>query len=164
MIPALLFLMMLLKIVQQNINRSKIIALIVGLALTCNAALWCKFVYNIFTDNLSKKEAQNIADRGAIEQKIIDLQKKSLPVIVSYTEPYYAFFSIRNQYAITKKVLVLLDSGFKTTAPVQLLIITENTPSQKESDFLLRNHATEIFAGSRCKIFYILAEKNSSSK
>lgn len=164
MIPALLFVLMLLKILQQNLNRSKITALVLGLALTCNAALWCKFVYNIFTDNLSKKEAQNIADRAAIEQKIIDLQKKSLPVIVSYTEPYFAFFSIRNQYAITKKVPVLLDSGFKTTNPVHLLIITKNVPTQKETDFLLRNHAKQIFSGDQCRMFYLLVEKNSISK
>ena len=164
MIPALLFLMMLLKILQQYIHRSKIIALALGLVLTCNTALWCKFIYNIFTDNLSKKEIQNITDRAAIEQKIIDLQKNSLPVIVSYTEPYFAFFSVRKQYAITKKVNFLLDSGYKTSAPVQLLIITEKLPGVKEADFLLRNHAKEVFTGGRCKMFYILAEKNSISK
>jgi len=164
MIPGLLFLMMLLKILQQNMHRSKIIALALGLVLTCNAALWCKFIYNIFTDKLSNKEIQNITDRAAIEQKIIDLQKNSLPVIVSYTEPYFAFFSIRKQYAITKKVNFLLDSGYKTSAPVQLFIITEKLPGVKETDFLLRNHAKEVFTGGRCKMFYILAEKNSISK
>lgn len=164
MIPALLFLMMMLKILQQNMHRTKIIALALGLALTCNTALWCKFIYNIFTDNLSKKETQNIADRATIEQKIIELQKNSLPVIVSYTEPYFAFFAIRNQYAITQKVPVLLDSGYKTTNPVHLLIITKNVTTQKETDFLLRNQAKQIFSGGQCRIFYILAEKNSISK
>ena len=164
MVPVLLILPMLLKLIQEKFKRISLLSILLGIAMLYNVALWCKFVYNIISDNLSKKEVQNIADRAFIHNKILNLQKNPLPVIVSYTEPYFAFFPIQERYAITKKINILLDSGYKTTEPVQLLIITEKNPLQNVTDFLFRNNATAIYTGQQCKLFYLVVEKNSSSK
>lgn len=164
MVPVLLILLGFLRYYQDQLFKHRLLKVILIFTIIWNSLLWLKFGFNIATNNLPDKEIQSKTDRRIIEQKILDLQKNNLPVIISYKDPFLAFYSMPTQYAVTQKIPFLLDSGYKTTAPVQFLILTKKELSERETDFLKRNGAQLIYNGGMSNLYYLLAEKNSKSQ
>lgn len=123
--------------------------------LIYNTTLSGKFLYNISTHNIPDKEIGNREDRVAIEKIIRHLAKDTLPVVATYSSNYFAFYPVQENYAVTNKISVLADSGYRTSRQIQLLFIVSGKQNEKQNNFLQRNRTTELYKGKESVVYYL---------
>lgn len=131
----------------------KTLATFFAVALLYNLALTLKFGYNALTDNIPDKEQSNRFDRAAVYDYLQDLSKDTTPTVLTYSEPYFAFFPFLNNIALTKKIELLSGVKLATKKKIRLIVICQKDASQTELAFIKQYNAFPVLYRSNCIIY-----------
>jgi hypothetical protein len=157
-VPSLLLLLLTFLIVQQkwetfNLITRRILKFFFVVSIVYNLALTLKFYYNVVTNNIPDKELSNRADRSAAYDYLKSTSEDNLPTVITYSEPYFAYFPHIKNTAITSKTSLLVNQKLRTTKKIRLLIISGFDPPAADSILIRRYNAVPVLTRPHFTIY-----------
>ena len=125
--------------------------------MVVNLLLFGRFVFVMAVEPAENRLPGWTTERKMVTRTIENLQQKNdMHVVVTASIKYHAYQPVDHKYAVIKDYEEVLHSGIKTSHPVQLLLITRQTPTKEEKKFIEQKGAKELYSGKRCRMFYLV--------
>jgi len=157
-VPSLLLLLLTIFIVQHkwetfSLITKRILTFLFVVSIAYNLALTIKFYYNIATDSIPDKELNNRTDRAAVYDYLKTTVEDDIPTVITYSEPYFAYFPHIKNAAITSTTSLLLNQKIRTTRTIRLLIISGYNPPAADSILINRYNAAPVLTKPNVTIY-----------
>lgn len=109
-----------------------------------NVLLTGKFYINLFNNNIPDKQKYFKSDRKTIDSLLTNYSNQKTQTLLTYNDPFYAFYEYKPNIAVTQKVAVLAQHKFSTSKKLQLLIITNKPLTSNDSNIVTKTKATML--------------------
>ncbi|TWI82993.1 hypothetical protein IQ13_1099 [Lacibacter cauensis] len=142
---------------------SKIAKKFFALILIYNLSSTIKFYVNFFNHNIPDKEKYHKMDRAKIDDLLTKNSLGNMQTILTYNDPFYAFFKYKPNIAVTLKIPILVRQNFYTTKNIQLLIVANKPMTNNDSLLILYSNAKHLATLNTTQL-YIAEIKPTSIK
>ncbi|HMP87332.1 MAG TPA: hypothetical protein PKE63_08650, partial [Lacibacter sp.] len=134
--------------------------LAIATLLVVNLSLFGKFLVNVSFGAVPSTGTAQLAERKKVEQTLLRLKEKNnLPIVVAASVKYFAY-QPQPDVAVLQDYQEVLQSGVRTSQPVQLVLITRKQLSDAELKFIYQKGAVQVYAGNRCRLYHVIAGSN----